>query len=256
VPGAIARDRELGGKGLVTILEERQGATAEDLPGFVWNRFANCEARVCTGVWDPLPEFQGIPHAALIGVDGRLLWHGSPISGEDEMVKLIQGELQKMSKGWGDDADSRKIRAMLHGKADLAGSKRAIEALPEGPARTALQKELEHAFAWRATAVKQLQEQGRWEAARDLAADLRKGVAGVDEWVAKAAELLATFDTPDGKRALAADKKLQKVLAMIADGKLKGGHVKAIRDAVKSAEGTQVAARAERIAAAKSRPGD
>ncbi|HEX5050218.1 MAG TPA: hypothetical protein VFZ65_00470, partial [Planctomycetota bacterium] len=102
MPSAIKHDHEYSSKGLVTILVEAQGADAPTLEAFLWKTFPDNDCFSSVGTFVPIPESKGIPHGAVIGVDGTLLWAGNPLSAPKDIEDLIQAELTKVKKGWGD----------------------------------------------------------------------------------------------------------------------------------------------------------
>jgi hypothetical protein len=122
VPSAIKHDHELSSKGLVSILVEAQGADEPTLESFLWSKFPDNDCFSSVGAFVPIPESKGIPHGAVIGVDGTLLWAGNPLGDSKKIEDLITAELAKVKKGWGDTAEARKLRAALYGKGDLAGA--------------------------------------------------------------------------------------------------------------------------------------
>lgn len=246
MPSAIRHDHEFSSKGLVTILMERQGADEATLQAFLMKTFPDCDAFACVSGSVPTPEFSGIPHAALIGVDGKLLWDGSPLADTKQISELIDEELAKVKKGWGATAEAKKIRAMLYGKADLDGARKAIEALPEGEERTALQAELDRSYNARKKSVSYLQEHGRWLQAHDAAKDLLRSVESCDDWKTEATQLLASFDDEAAKAELAAAKKLERAEKQIRDKK-RDQAPKSLQAVIKSASGTKTAARAEAL---------
>lgn len=246
MPSAIRHDHELSAKGLVTVLMEQQGADEAGLRAFLAQRFPDNDCFACVGGSVPTPEFKGIPHAALIGVDGRLLWDGSPSAGTKDVEALIDAELQKVKKGWGDTPEARKVRAALYGKGDLAGANVLIAAMQEGTERAALQKELDRRYDLGKTKVKALQEQGRWIEAQDAAKSLVKSVGTVAAWQTEAAQLLAEFDSAAGKAELAAEKKLAKVLKQMREGKTEEA-AKALPGGLKTIGGTKVGERAQKL---------
>ena len=109
MPSAIRHDHELSSKGLVSILMERQGSNEAQLESFMWQRFPENDCYVCIGGFVPTPPSSGIPHGALIGVDGKLLWSGNPLSGSSKVSELVDEQLKLIKKGWGDTATARTI---------------------------------------------------------------------------------------------------------------------------------------------------
>ena len=119
MPSAIKHDHELSNKGLVSILVEAQGADDATLESFLWKTFPDNNCFSSIGAFVPIPESKGIPHGAVVGVDGTLLWAGNPITDAKKIEELVLAELAKCKKGWGDTAEARKLRAALYGKGDL-----------------------------------------------------------------------------------------------------------------------------------------
>lgn len=246
MPSAVKKDKELSGKGLVTILMERQGADEAALEGFLWMKFPDCDAFACVNGAVPTPSSGGLPNGALIGVDGKLLWSGNPIRDAKKVEELIAVELDKVKKGWGDTAEARKVRQALYGKSNFAAALAVVQAMPEGEPRTALQQEVDARYASHKKSVTALQEDGRWDRAHEVCKELVKGVGRHEPWAAEAAELLATFASDTGKQELALDAKLGKVLKPMRDGKGEGAPKK-LESFLKGAEGSKVGARAQRI---------
>ncbi|MBL9077400.1 MAG: hypothetical protein JNL08_07855 [Planctomycetes bacterium] len=253
MPSAIRHHRELSAKGLVVILVEAQGADEPTLEHFLWKTFPDNECFSCVGTSVPLPASDGIPHAGLIGVDGTLLWAGNPLENPKQVETLIETELAKVKKGWGDTADARKVRAALYGKRDLGAAAKLVAALPEGDERTALQGEVDARWASAKQAIETLKQQGSWLKAQAAAKDLLKGVAGHAEWTTEATTIVAGFDTDEAKAELAADKKLEKVVKMLRDKNLEGAP-KALQAVLKGGAETKVGARAQKLLKALETP--
>lgn len=253
MPSAIKHNEELASKGLVTILVEAQGADEATLEHFLWKTFPDNECFSSVGVTVPLPPSDGIPHGGLVGVDGTLLWAGNPLSATKQISELIDAELAKVKKGWGDTAEARKVRAALYGKGDLTGANTLVAAMAEGPERTALQAEVDARYASLKNAIKNLQEQGRWLEAQANAKSLAKAVAGNQTQTAEVATIVAEFDSDAGKAELAADKKLEKVVKMLRDKKLDSAP-KALAAVLKTSADTKVGARAARMQKALETP--
>jgi len=246
VPSAIKHDLELSDKGLVSVLLHSQAATEDQLRAFMLTRFPTNECFVSTGASAPTPEHRGIPHASLIGVDGKLLWDGHPLGETKKIQELIDGELAKVKKGWGATAEHKKVRAALYGKDDLGSAAALVAAMPDGDAKTELQAEVDRSFALRKRMVTELQGEGRWAKAQEHAKALLKSVGTRAEWVAEVQPMLAEFDSEDGKAELAADKKLAGIEKQLRDKKREPAQ-KALESLVKSAGQTKVGTRAQRI---------
>jgi len=68
-------------KGLVVVGLERQNGTKEQI--LKLTKPARVEYPVMAGGYSGVPS-EGIPHAMVYGVDGKLIWHGHPANGEFE----------------------------------------------------------------------------------------------------------------------------------------------------------------------------
>lgn len=253
MPSAIKHDHELSSKGLVSILVEAQGADEATLEAFLWKTFPDNDCASCTNTFVPIPESQGIPHGALIGVDGKILWAGHPLESPKKIAELIEAELVKVKKGWGDTPEARKVRAALYDRNDFAGASAVVAAMPEGDARTALQAEIDTRYAVKKTAIGNLKDAGRWIAAQAAAKALLKGVGQRAEWVAEVTPLIAEFDSDAGKAEIALEKKLEKIVKQLRDKK--GDNApKALEALLKNAGDGKVAARAAKMLKALQTP--
>ncbi|MFY9341962.1 MAG: hypothetical protein WAT39_05715 [Planctomycetota bacterium] len=253
MPSAIKHDHEKSSRGLVSLLVEAQGADAATLEAFLWKTFPDNDCFVCPNVFVPIPESRGIPHGGLVGVDGTLLWAGHPVGDAKKIEELIEAELAKVKKGWGDTAEVRKMRAALYGKGDFAGAAAAIATLPDGEHKATLQGEIDKRYGIAKKSVTALQEQGRFLAAQAAAKSLLKGVGTKAEWVTEVTPIVTSFDTGSGAAEIALDKKLDKVIKQLRDGKGDGAP-KQLQAIIKSGQGTKVGARAERTLTALNTP--
>jgi hypothetical protein len=250
VPHAVERDRDLRDQGLVSVFLEGQGGDYATLPGFTWAHWPGFDARLASHSALPLPEFKGLPHASFIGVDGTLLWDGSPMDGEKQIKQLLDQELTKVKKGWGPTPETKAVRALLYGKQNLAEAKKAIDAIADAKLKGDLQGELDAVRARRAAGVKHMVEDNRWVEARDAALALQKSCTGVADWQADVTALLATFDTPEAKKELAADDKLQKFAAGLRSGKTKANQSQLttmLAPIAKAAAGTKVGEKLQKL---------
>jgi len=246
VPSAIRHDREFKDQGLVTILVESQGNDERTLAAFLWRTFPDNGAFTCTGVGLPIPPSRGIPHAAVIGVDGTILWAGNPNAGSKRIDELIAQELEKVKKGWGDTAESKKVRALLYGKHDFAGAMALVEALNDGDERAMLQKEVEVRRDSSTKAIAELKRQGRYVRAHERAEQLVKSCEKRADWLAAAKQELAAFDSDEAKALLALDKKIEKVEKQLRDRKDETAE-KQLTSMLKNVPESPVAARAQAL---------
>ncbi|HEX6810167.1 MAG TPA: hypothetical protein VF384_00965 [Planctomycetota bacterium] len=253
MPSAIKHDHELSNKGLVSILVEAQGADDATLESFLWQKFPDNDCFSSVNVFVPIPESKGIPHGALVGVDGTLLWAGHPVGDAKKIEELIAAELAKSKKGWGASAEARKVRAALYGKGEFAAAAAAVAAMPEGEERTQLQGEIDRRYASAKKAVATLQSQGRWLDAQAAAKNLQKSVGTNAAWVAEVTPLVAEFDSEAGKAEIAQDRKLEKITKQLREKKGDGAP-KALQAMIKSAGNTKVSERAARILKALETP--
>lgn len=246
MPSAIKHDHELSVRGLVSVLVHSQTATPDQLQAFLLKTFPDNDCFVAPGGFVPTPASPGIPHAALIGVDGKLLWDGHPLGEPKKVQELIEAELTKVKKGWGDTAEIRKVRAALYGKDDLFGAAALVAAMPEGEQRTAMQTEIDRRYTQQKKMVTEQQNQGRWQLAQNTAKNLLKSVGTKPEWIAEVQPIVLAFDNPESKAELAADKKLEKIEKQLRDKK-RDGAPKALEALIKSAPNSKVAERAQRL---------
>jgi len=256
VPNAIRHDHEFADQGLVTILVECQGADAKTLEAFLWKHWPDNQCFACVNVGVPLPHSPGIPFSGVIGVDGTLLWAGSPVVESKKMDDLIAAELDKVKKGWGTTPAQKKVRAALFGKDNLASAAALVAALPEGEERAMLQAEVDARYATKKRAVTTLQEQGNWLGAHGAAKNLLKSVGTQASWVAEVQPLVAQFDADEHKAEMAAAKKLDKIVQTLRNKKGDGAP-KALEALVKDAGSTKAGARAQQLLdALRNKPAD
>lgn len=247
LPHAIQRARTWKPKGMVAILIERRHLKREEIETFLWRQWPGFDVMACVDTPNPVPDSKDVPYAALIGCDGTLVWAGKPTSGERAIADKMNTELQKMQKGFGDTDEERRLRAAIYGRGAFAEAKKVVDACADEQRKAALAKELETALSRRIAVAKTILADDRWLDARDLALALQKGTAGVAEWQAEIAALVAPFNTPEGKKELQLDDKLQKLFDQAQQNKVQGSLTKAMEAIVKPFPGTKMAGRVERI---------
>ncbi|MCB9879051.1 MAG: hypothetical protein H6835_15760 [Planctomycetes bacterium] len=253
MPSAIRHDAELKDKGLVSILVEVQGHGFQEVEHFLWERFPDNGCMVAPGTFIPIPDSAGIPHGALIGVDGTLLWAGSPLGDSSKVSDLIDEQLKLIKKGWGDTPTARKVHADLYGKNNLASAAAAVAALPDGDEKTTLQEEVDKRYQVLKDAVANLQKNGQWADAQDAAKALQKAVGRHETWAGEAAALVNEFASEAAKPELDADKQLAKILKAMRAGK--GDKApKELEKLIEKHGQTSVGQRADRILKALNTP--
>jgi thiol-disulfide isomerase/thioredoxin len=80
-------------KGLVVVGLERQGSSKEDILKVL--KDAKVKFPVMAGGSGPVAS-NGIPHAMVFGVDGKLVWHGNPH--DDEFEDSVKDALKEVAK--------------------------------------------------------------------------------------------------------------------------------------------------------------
>jgi hypothetical protein len=260
VPHAFKLVKEHGKSGLVVILNESQATkSTDDLVGFMiqnFTKYGSWEPFI-TRADDPFPSgSNGIPHAALIGVDGRLLMIGNPNGWGKKLDEAMADEFKKIKDGWGKSPEAKKARAQMFGK-NLLGEAAATLAAAEGKVKEEAKADFEEAktdldakYAAMKTAVKTLMEAGRFADAQAAATKLQKSVKGKADWEAEVAAIVAEFAKPEVEKELKLDKALAAIVKSIGDKRPTEDHEKKFKDLAKKNDGTKVAARATEMAAA------
>ncbi|MBM4062452.1 MAG: TlpA family protein disulfide reductase [Planctomycetes bacterium] len=246
LPAAIQRDHRLAGSGLATVLVHSQEASLDQLRAFLLRHFPDNDCFVAPGGTVPTPAFTALPHLALIGADGRLVWDGPANENQKQVDEVIAAELAKRKRGFGESAALCKVRSALYGHGDLGGAFVLAGQLPEGEPRTRLLAEVEDRYAVRKYAVAELQDSGRFGAAQAAAKALLRDVAGKAEWLAEVQPLVAAFETEQGKAELAASRKLERAEKLLRERKTDAA-LKALEAVDKGAHDTAAARRARNL---------
>ena len=200
MPHAFKLDKEHAKDGLVVILDESQATKDRaDLVGFVTQNFIKYGQFTTSGVFitngeTPFPSGSGgIPFAALMGVDGKLLLIGSPSGWGKKLDEAIEPEFKKIKSGWGKSAEAKKIRSLIYGK-NLLGEAATAVAAAEGKIKDDAKEDFDEAkieldtrYTGLKGAIKVLTEAGRFIDAKTAATNLAKAVKGKAEWEAEAA---------------------------------------------------------------------
>lgn len=206
-------------KGLVTILIESQGADQAALESFLAERFPDNQAMACVSQSTTLPSGSGLPSAALVGIEGELLWSGNPIRDEKKIEELITVELQKRHAGFGETKAEVDVRRQIYGAQDYDKALSAIDDVEDQELRTKLQAELESVVARRLAGVASMQKNGRWMAAKDEAKAIARAVGRAEPWKDKADELEDSFKDKQAKAEITAEKRVIQTLTALRDQK-------------------------------------
>jgi len=241
---AVELDEEHRDDGLVVILMEikRHDATylralqMEELPG------ADCRLMRTQDLpiaWD---DSTGLPpKMALVGVDGTLRYAGS-YQRKGDLEDLLEDELKKREKGWGDEPRLREARALAWGRGRLGEARASLE--PSAPASA-----VDARFEALAASVAHHLEHGEPGRAREALDALAAAAEGLDRYVARAAEVAAGVDADALDDALALERKLDSLLKPTRKRAPKKGLDDKLRAfAEGDASGTPVGARAARLA--------
>jgi hypothetical protein len=194
------------------------------------------------------------PKMVLIGADGTLLYAGS-YQRASEVKKLLEAELVKLQKGWGEDPLAKKARALAWGQGKLGEARALLEpALGTGasPELTALAAELEMRFDALVRSVGHFAEQGEPTRLAQAVSDMKAAMDAHPAWAGRAA-----FDPDQTADALLAGKlelELDSILKPTLKNKPKKGLDEKLRAfAAGPAAGTKIATRAARLAEAVAR---
>ena len=194
------------------------------------------------------------PKLILIGVDGTLLYAGT-YQRAAAVQELVEAELEKMEKGWGEDPVVREARALAFGQGKLGGARQTLEqAGLEGDERARLTKELELRFTALERSVAFHLGQGEPGRAAAAAEALTAAALGVPDWEARASAASALLAAPEAEREAELEQRLQSLLKPALKSKPKKGLDEKLHDfATGEAAGTKVGERAARLADAVAR---
>lgn len=209
VPHAIKMLEKYGDQGLHVLLVESQNHSREEIVPFMAQYWTG---RVPMGVLGTNAPFQlpgnTLPKAALIGVDGTIVWTGSGGEGcekvlEEQLAKLHQLKpLEGPLKGLTKDLNARNFGKVMTA-ARNAVAKPANDKVKES-AET-LVNHLTKTVESRMAIAKRLAEAGRPQKALNLMKTVSKQVAGDKEWSDSCAAMVKELEAAS-KDDLAADK--------------------------------------------------
>lgn len=256
MPHAIKMQEEFGKDGFVSVLMESQGLPADELLGFMMQRFPKNRCVVTPGQGlSTDPSSGGLPNAALVGADGTVLFAGNPNGAPKKIEGLVEEELKKIKAGWGKSPEVKKARSLMYSKGQLGEADKVLKAA-ESTVKDDAKEDLEEAkaeltvrYASRKKSVTAMMEQGRFVEANKNALQLQKDVKGAAEWETEVNALVEAFKTPENDKELKADQALAKLVAGLGDKSPKAEQGNPFKAFAKKNEGTKAAARAEAYAA-------
>ncbi len=252
MPHAIKLQQKYGAQGLKVILVHCQ--EYGDLPAFMMRKFPANEAMVTADnpVLIGTTQGFGLPRAALVGVDGRVLCDGLRAKVGARIDKLIPKELARMRKGWGAHPQLERARALLYGKGNLAGARKIVEtfeASPENQAdHSSLKEELLVRYDRLLKAVEYRIAEGAWSRAKAAGRSLAKGVRGVETWEKGVADVTEKLRQPSVSAEMVRDRRIAKVLRAIRKSGPKPKHEKALWAIAGKNPESPTGARAKRLA--------
>jgi len=217
------------------------GTEGVDLAAWTMKRYPGADVRVCDRV-RPAWNWRGLgmfPYYAVIGPDGKLVGVGAMPKTPKGLAQGVATAVAQVRKGWGSKEEAA-FRKRLHGKQDLAFALANSTGLLRGEANGIVARRLK-AIDW-------MLDDGQWLRAKKAADKLSKQVAADAEHSKAVDERLARFVTPAGERELGLDKKLQRLLKPFQKRAPGKNADRALRKLAKTATGTTVGARAERMA--------
>jgi hypothetical protein len=244
--------QEKFGDDLQVIFVHSQDATPEEVERFILAH----KWMVDRPIWTNEQPFQtgssGLPHATILGNDGKVIFNGSP---DGSMEDLIAEQIKLAKKGSKDlPASCAKAIADFE-KGSCSAALKALEAAPDAEKDAA--KKVSATLTSRANAklarLAWLIDNAEFEQADKLAPALLKSFAGDEKLEGKAKELSTKLASQELASEREAAKALDKIEARIAkdglDGKSTPAIVKALTGVSEKFPKSTAAKRAEHMAA-------
>lgn len=198
----------------------------------------------------PFPtKGQGLPEAALVGIDGTILMQGHPGSFGKKLEETIEAELEKARKApEGTPKELSKAWASF-GKGDVAAALAECDKLGTEDAKAARQEFVTRTEA-KVARVQWLVGNGYAADAEALLGKLQKSLKGVADLAPKLDEAAKALADESAKAEREASSALAKLFSKIAKEKpFEEGNVKKAEGIAEKYKGTKAAARAERFVA-------
>lgn len=195
---------------------------------------------------------RGIPHAALLDVEGRVILEGNPLAMAKDFKTAIAEQIALRKKGppslakelrsiWRDRVQGKFAAAIAEAtKLAEAGGDHAEAAAAEASAARA-------AGEAAATRVNRLLEQGRYTLAADLLRDFEKGAKGDDALAQSAAELRERLESDELEAERDAEKSILKLERLLLEKGAEAVPAKAVKKFLEKHGDTKASARAQHL---------
>lgn len=243
--------QEAFGDDLTVLFVEAQGHDDAEIEKFALGKSWLNERSIWTSERPFEIAGNGIPKAALLSIEGEILWEGHPVSAHGEIEKLVTAEIKRAKKG---PKELGPVAAKAWGEFEKGNHAAAIALLEEVPADSPEKdaaRKLAASFTARASAkvskLSWLIENAEFEQADKLAPALLKSLAGHATLEPKAKELAQSLASQEMAAERAAAKALDKVEKRIAKDGLDEGALKQLQGVVEKHPDTRAAKRASRM---------
>jgi len=243
--------QEQYGEDLTVLFVEAQGHEDTEVEKFILGKKWLNDRSIWTTERPFNVEGSGIPKAALLGIEGEILWTGHPVSAHSEVDKLVASEIRRAKKGpKGLGPIAAKSWADFE-KGSYAGAIRALEEIPDDSAESEAARKLSASFTARAEAkVRRLAwliENAEFEQADKLAPRLVEALAGHPVLEPEAKDLADRLASQELALERAAAKALEKIEKRIAKDGLDDAVLRQLQGVVDKHPETGAARRASRM---------
>lgn len=228
IPHIQSMQEQLAADGLNILAFEAQGHDAAAIKAKLAEKGGKTYA-VSAGGANRYETGGAVPHAWIIGVDGKVLWEGNPAAKQEEMDALIQAELAKVKypKLGRKDLDKAVAPAAARFmKRDYTGARKDAQKIADRESGSEAAKtdagyvvdRIEAIAKRQAASAKQAEEEKRYLDAVDLYTVLSQTFKGAPEGDAAAARLKEIKGDDGMQRELKASETLRRLCAEL-DGK-------------------------------------
>lgn len=238
--------------GLVVVLVstkafDEEGGWAKAV-AFLEKNFPNHKCRVVGNIALPMvgsPDTTP-PMMSVVGVDGTVQVAGSARTIGGKVDNAVAAELEKKKKGWGKDANAKKIRALCFNSCKFNDAYNVgMSIMSDDPEVTAAMGELLQAFRTSVAIVKSQMAEGRPSDAKAEFDHLREAIKGHKELNQELAPLVQEMESEATTNELALEKKLKPMIAKLAGAKADASAAKGFEKFATENAGTKVGERAK-----------